>query len=59
MKIEKDAEIISWIDLVRTLGAALMRRNHNLVRSSMPIYLTINMVAYGASSRSRSAPPRA
>jgi hypothetical protein len=59
MKTEKDAEIVSWMDRVRTLGAALVRQNHNPVRSSMPIYLTINMVAHGASSRPRSARPRA
>ena len=59
MKIEKDAEIVSWISRVRTIGGALRRRNHGPVRCSIPIYLTINMVAYGASSRSRSAPPRA
>jgi hypothetical protein len=58
MKTEKDAEIVSWISRVRTLGTALARRNHNPVRSSIPIYLTINMVAHGASSRPRFVRPR-
>jgi hypothetical protein len=53
MKIAKDAEIVSWISRMRTIGVALRRRNHSPVRCSIPIYLTINMVAYEASSRPR------
>jgi hypothetical protein len=56
MKTARNAGIVKWIGRIRVLAGALARQNHSPLRSSIPIYLTINMVAHEASRGP--APPR-